>query len=107
MPVKQIQLGAIRENDNKAQELRRRLADEWSGKNDTPEPRPDIREEVDRSGHIVHLYVIWNEWGNLDQQRRSELIMDAFVEVRGMEAALDISVTMGLTTEEARRMGIE
>lgn len=51
-------------------------------------------------------YVIWSEWGDLDQRMRSELITDAYWEVFD-DKGLALTVAMGLTPEEATRMGIQ
>jgi hypothetical protein len=37
---------------------------------------------------------------------RSRIILDAFKAVRGEQAALAVTVSMGLTPDEATRMGI-
>lgn len=105
MPVRKIQLGAVRGENEKLHDLNQRLTEEWHNRA-TTEPRPDIREEVDQQGRPVHLYVIWSEWADIDHQRRSEVIMDAFIAVHGAAAVSNISVAMGITPEEAKRMGI-
>ena len=107
MPVRKIQLGSVRREDKKLQDLKQRLMEEWSSSHSTIEPRADIREEVDSQGRAVHLYVIWSEWGEMDHQRRSEVIMDAFIDVHGAPAAEKVSVAMGITPQEATRMGID
>ncbi len=107
MPVRQIRLGTMRRPNERLEELRRRLIEEWQERG-TVEPRPDIREELDRAGqHVVHVYVVWEEWQDLDHQRRSEVITDAFIEVKDEDAILYLTVAMGLTQAEAKRMGIE
>ncbi|MDQ2730731.1 MAG: hypothetical protein M3Y56_03650, partial [Armatimonadota bacterium] len=55
----------------------------------------------------VHLYVIWSDWAELNQQERSEIIMEAFEDVNGLENVLNVTVAMGLTPVEAKRMHIE
>jgi hypothetical protein len=66
-----------------------------------------IVEEGGQGGRPIHLYVIWNDWGGLTLRERSEIIMDAYKEVKGDQAVLNVSVAMGLKAEEAKRMGIE
>jgi hypothetical protein len=38
-------------------------------------------------------------------QDRSEIIMNAYIRAKGQQAGLRISVAMGLTSIEAKRMG--
>jgi hypothetical protein len=60
-------------------------------------------------GQPRHIYVIWDEWRGLDQRQRSEVIMDVVEHLTGRHALRDLSlvtVAMGLTAEEAKRMGI-
>jgi hypothetical protein len=57
-----------------------------------------------------HIFVIWDEWKGLDQRQRSEVIMDVVEHLSGKHAFRDLSlvtVAMGLTAEEAKRLGIE
>lgn len=86
------------------QELKIRLVDEWRNRG-TQEPRPIIVQEEDDQGHVVHVYVVWSDWGDLDQQARSELITEAYWEVFDA-AGLALTVAMGLAPEEAKRMGV-
>jgi len=55
----------------------------------------------------THLYVIWSEWGQLTQLERSEIVLDAYREAKGTTFASQLRVALGLTPEEAGRMGIE
>ena len=58
----------------------------------------------------VHLYVIWDKWGELSQTERLEIIMDVMDNLTGKDRLPDdspVTVAMGLTTEEAKRMGIK
>jgi hypothetical protein len=52
-----------------------------------------------------HVYAVWDDWGKLDQQARSELIIEAYWEVFDVKG-LALTVAMGLTPDEAKRMGI-
>lgn len=93
------------ESPEVAEELRRRLADEWRNPQEG-DVEPFIIEE---SGNYrpTHLYVIWKEWADRNQQQRSEIIMDAFEDVKGRNKVLDVTVAMGLTPVEAKRMHID
>jgi hypothetical protein len=86
------------------QELKDRLVAEWRNEA-APNPRPYIVQEENDQGHVVHVYVVWDEWGDLDQQQRSEVITEAYWEVFDVQG-LALTVAMGLTSEEAKRMGI-
>lgn len=83
-----------------------RLAQEWAHpQNDSSEPV--IIEESEHQQVPSHLYVIWSEWRPLSQCERSKAIVNAYEQVRGRAFALNVSVAMGPTPEEAQRMGIE
>lgn len=85
-----------------------RLEQEWR----TPDPaaiEPVIIETADvlrPQQTPTHLYVVWNAWRDLTQRRRSEMIMDAYIAVRGRAYALNVTLAMGLTPEEADNLGI-
>lgn len=55
----------------------------------------------------THLYVIWSDWGQLTQLERSEITLEAYREAKGSHSASNLRVALGLTPEEAVRMGIE
>jgi hypothetical protein len=105
MPVAKVSLHGARPVAPRHDELKSRLVAEWLD-HGTVEPRPDIREETDARGQTVHIYAIWDDWGALPQQDRSEIIMDAYEEALGQQKALEVSVAMGVTRDEAQRMGI-
>ncbi len=87
-------------------ELESRLVQEWSHpQNGSSEPV--IIEESEIRQVPSHLYVIWDEWRLLSQYERSKIILNVYEQVRGRNFALNVSVAMGLTPEEAQRMGIE
>jgi hypothetical protein len=90
----------------RTQELRLRLVDEWRNPREDDPKAPIIIEEDGRGVQPTHLYVIWDDWADLTLQERSEIIMDAYEEVRGRDASLSVSVAMGVTGREAKRMGI-
>ena len=61
---------------------------------------------VDQPGNRTHLLVIWDVWSSISQLERSALIMDAYKAAYGETAALNVSVAMGLTQDEAAQLGI-
>ena len=61
-------------------------------------------------GEPQHVYVIWDAWNGLNQVERSEVIMDVIEQLSDDQRVKDLSlvtVAMGLTAEEAERLGIE
>lgn len=90
-----------------ASELTRELIVEWTKPKKTGQPVIVIEGD---QGQPRHIYVIWDAWQGLDPRDRSEIIMDAVEHLAGDQAFPDVSlvtVAMGLTAEEAARMGIE
>ena len=85
-----------------------RLEQEWATPNPTAaEPVIIENSDVLRPQQTpTRLYVIWEAWRDLTPRRRSEMIMDAYVAVRGRADALNVTLAMGLTREEAERLGI-
>lgn len=86
-------------------ELKQRLVAEWQERG-SQEPRPKIIHEEDDQGNVVHVFVIWDDWGALDQEMRSEIITEAYWEAFDT-AGLALTVAMGLTPKEAERMRID
>lgn len=82
------------------------LAREWQSPAENLS-EPLILEDVDRSGVLRHVYVVWSRWSGVERAERSEIIMDAAEKHLGPAKALDIIVAMGLEPEEARRMGLK
>jgi hypothetical protein len=103
MPVRTRSVADRHADDEQYQKLRARLVAEWSRKKG-PRPLPDILEEKDARGRIVHVTVTWDAWADLDAQTRSEIIVDAFQEVKGEAAIVDLALAMGLTSAEADRL---
>lgn len=107
MAVRKVPIGGLRKSNADIEALKLKLRAEWDNTNATSPGAPEIREETDRAGNVVHVYVIWDEWRNLDQLQRSELITDAFISKYGEPAIAHFTVAMGLTVDEAHKMGIE
>lgn len=75
-------------------------------------PQPGTAEpimilEAQGQSTPTHLYVIWSEWGQLTQLERSEIVLEAYREAKGNSFASQLRVALGLTPEEAERMGID
>ncbi len=103
MPVRQITRKKTSESER---ELLEKLLIEWRA-TDSRAQQPVILEEREGPGKPVHIYVIWDDWARLSGIERSEIIMDAYEQHYGHDAALDVTVAMGLTPVEADRMGIK
>ena len=101
MPVLRSRIGTWSNDTERLCRLRVQLLAEWSG-GQAEEPRPDIVEELNQEGRVVHVCVIWDSWQGVDDGKRSEMIMDAFVEKYGLESVMDVNVAMGLTPLEAK-----
>ena len=56
---------------------------------------------------MVHLYVIWKKWKDLEQTARSRIILDAYTEAKGDVEADKVTVAMGLTRKEAADLGVK
>lgn len=65
---------------------------------------PQIVEEEQRGGYL-HVTVIWDAWREVEPSERGRIIMDAYEQQRPNDVA-KITVALGLTHEEAGRLGI-
>jgi len=97
-----------------ADRLRDQLTREWKKPSDATGAPIIIKDEGSRRDPSIRLYVIWDSWQGLSQQERSEIIMDAYTEYRLTAPTYSfdeddlhkVTVAMGLTSEEAARMGL-
>lgn len=102
MPVKQLKISRPPEY----RELVAELVEEWRNPESTRQ-EPVIIEERDRQKLLIHVYVVWSRWDDVDRAQRSEIVMDAAEQCVSQEELLNIVVAMGLTQREAKQMGIE
>ena len=89
--------------------LREQLTQEWQNRqSDLAEP-VIIEERAQLYSDLLHLYVVWSRWAGMGQRERSSIIMEAYREAHPQhpDNILAVTVAMGLTPEEAQRMGIE
>lgn len=90
---------------DEAARLVSRLADEL--RQPAPgEAQPLILLEGGDAEHPQHIYVIWDEWRDISGIERSEVIMEAFEHAKGKDRCLDVTLAMGLTSAEAKRLNI-
>ena len=82
-------------------ELVGKLADELRFETPTG---PRILEEEQRGGYF-HVTVIWDEWEGVEGEERGRIIMDAYEQERASDV-MKITIALGLTSEEAQRLGI-
>jgi hypothetical protein len=53
-----------------------------------------------------HLYVVWNGWGDLEFERRAEVVFEAYKQFAPADVQ-NVTLVMGITPAEWRRMGLE
>jgi hypothetical protein len=85
-------------------ELRRELEEEI--RHPKPQGQPVIIVERPHPS-TIHLYAVWDKFQGLEQTVRSRIVLDAYEAAAGQAEALKVTVSMGLTTDEATRMGID
>jgi hypothetical protein len=83
-----------------------RLTTEWKSPT-SGATEPVVVEETDAKGNVVHLYVVWSDWAQLDRIRRGEVIMEAAERVMPVDDVLKITIAMGLTPVEADNFGLK
>lgn len=73
-----------------------------------PYDLPLIVEDPIPRSDLLHVYVLWSQWQNVqDELQRSSIILDAYQQVRGEEEMRRISVAMGVTQQQAEAMGLD
>lgn len=97
---------AARPRPSSAAQLEDRLRQELESPSSDANAQPIILAEPPDPAPISRLFVIWDDWTQLDQQDRSEIIMNAYMGFKGPEEALKVTVAMGLTSSEAARARI-
>ena len=102
MPVRDM---TERQTSPAAAELKAALIQEWQHPTERPD-QPIVLLERNAPGGARHVFVVWDRRGTMEQLERSETIMDACEGVLGVEESLKVTVAMGLTREEAKRLNI-
>src|SRR5437016_2377015 len=83
-----------------------RLVNEWRN------PQPDatepiiIEESPSNQERTNHLYVVWSDWAALTPIERSRLVLQAYTQVRGADLASNVTLAMGLTPDDAKRLNL-
>ncbi len=91
----------------KSDELQARLIQEWLHPQEGASEPIIIEETAQYYDDLLHFYVIWSEWSQMPQRDRSQVILRAYKESHPNEDGKRVSIAMGLTPEEAQRMGID
>jgi hypothetical protein len=102
MPVKDM---TERQPTPAVADLTRLVVQEWQHPTEQSD-QPIVLLDRSAPGGARHVFVVWDRWNGLEQLQRSEAIMDAAEEVLGKDEALRVTVAMGLTKEEAKRLNI-
>lgn len=89
-----------------AGELKKAIVQEWRNPTERPD-EPIVLIDKTAPGGAKHVFVVWDRWGSLEQLERSETIMDACEEVLGLDESYTVTVAMGLTKAEAKRLNIQ
>lgn len=72
----------------------------------SPSPgTPTIYEEPQPYGNKLHVKVIWSNWTGVPVEERGAVILDAYQKAGLNDELRRITVALGLTPEEAERMG--
>ena len=84
------------------------LAQELRAPSSTCGPNiPDIHETRQPFGGALHVKVIWDRWSEVPREERGAVILDAYEKAGLEEKMRQITLAMGLTEEEAKKLGID
>ena len=82
------------------------LMGEWMGSSSGLDLEPVLIEEPTNMGEYKRLFVIWSRWDGISHRERTEIILKAYQNARGMEAASNVTLATGWTPREAADRGI-
>src|SRR6266851_10035270 len=68
--------------------------------------QPLILEEHVPVTKSRHVFVIWDRWKAVSDERRSSVIVEAYKQAEGDESASQITIASGVTAEEAVVLGL-
>ncbi len=69
-------------------------------------PQPLIVERHLPMTNSRHVRVVWDQWGSLIEEERAAVIIQAYERVEGSQKADNISVALGIRSQEAAIFGI-
>ena len=88
----------------KHERLVKKLGQELKAPTDNLQPL--ILEEMVPSTRSRHVRVIWDARKDLDDEQRSGVILDAYNDAEGQQAAAEVTIATGLTPQEALALGM-
>lgn len=107
MAIRQLRRRRI--DSARERELRKAIIDELNrpdGSGSPPGAPVIYLEESDTPGDYTCWYAVWDRFEGVDDEDRSRILFDAIKEARGAKEGLRVAVAMGLTSAEARAMGL-
>ena len=87
-----------------AEEIERVVREKNAAPQRPDEPR--VIWEEDRYTNRIKVSVIWDRWQGVDPEMRGRIIVDAVERARGQDVARKISLALGVTPEQAERLGV-
>lgn len=86
------------------EKLVKRLAEELTNPRDVVQPLV-LEKEIPRMGSR-EVHVIWDAWGEIADEERSDLIVEAYKRAEGEQFAEQITLALGATAPEALVLGM-
>jgi hypothetical protein len=68
---------------------------------------PVVLREREGVPPLNHYYVVWDGFQGYSPEIRSSVVYESILECLGKTEALNTTIVMGLTVEEARNMGLQ
>jgi hypothetical protein len=68
--------------------------------------QPLILEERIRATGSRHVRVIWDRWKEIADEERGAIILDAYTQAEGSDAAGEVTIADGVTPREALALGL-
>jgi hypothetical protein len=82
----------------------KRLAEELKAPGTQPQPLI-LEQEVPATGSR-HVHVIWDQWKQLSDEERTDVIIEAYSQAEGQAYAEQITIASGLLATEALALGL-
>jgi hypothetical protein len=92
------------EHSGLVEELRRVLRE---NKSSGPPGEPQIVFEEIPHSNSLHVTVTWDKWKEIDPQERGRIILSAIAAEKGEDEMLRVTMALGLTPQEARRLNVD